>query len=433
MKCQLIVAICFTLLPFAHHQPKIAFATNYHQQQSSWQIVAALSKPLRALDMIDASNGWAVGNEGLIMRWNGIAWSIVSSPTTANLLAVSMISPNDGWAVGSGVILRWNGSNWVSVTSPVNTTLFGLDMVSDADGWAAGVGGAIARWNGTNWQTAQSPITQTAVSIRSLDMISSTSGWAVGGAINSNPGTRSILRWDGNAWNVFSSTTAFRLLAISFSSADVGIAVGSGGGAIMWNGTNWIESNLPNQNQVNGVKSTSPTAAWAVNIAGEIFRWNGTSWVNENSPVSQALNGIDMLSETEGWAVGDNAILRYQGAIPTSPLLVSNHPAGKKGSFFTLSASGFPANTQANIQINGYTFSSTIPVNASGVFTVVLNTDNADNGLYIVTARVNPEATTSLVITDSAPLQPQVGDGISLSIPASIAFNKQVYLSIVLR
>ena len=33
-----------------------------------------------------------------------------SSPTTANLADVSMVSANDGWAVGaSGTIIHWNG------------------------------------------------------------------------------------------------------------------------------------------------------------------------------------------------------------------------------------------------------------------------------------------------------------------------------------
>ena len=53
-----------------------------------------------------------------------------------------MVSSTDGWAVGdSGIIIRWDGSNWENVTSPTTKHLFSVDMINSTDGWAVGSDG----------------------------------------------------------------------------------------------------------------------------------------------------------------------------------------------------------------------------------------------------------------------------------------------------
>jgi len=49
-----------------------------------------------------------VGYSGMILRYGNSLWTAVSSPTTNNLRAVALPSPEEGWAVGdNGVILRY--------------------------------------------------------------------------------------------------------------------------------------------------------------------------------------------------------------------------------------------------------------------------------------------------------------------------------------
>jgi hypothetical protein len=106
-----------------------------------------------------ADEWWAVGDVGaalhanrtLIVRFNGSAWSAVTSPNqgTANngLNGVSMIS-GAGWAVGyyqSGgyqpLALHWNGTQW-SLNSPAafpSDSLFtGVDTLAGGTAWAVG-------------------------------------------------------------------------------------------------------------------------------------------------------------------------------------------------------------------------------------------------------------------------------------------------------
>jgi hypothetical protein len=64
--------------------------------------------------IVGPDDGWAVGEAGTILRWNGTDWSSWASPTTEDLYKVFMVSSGDGWAVGrSGTIIRWNGSGWI--------------------------------------------------------------------------------------------------------------------------------------------------------------------------------------------------------------------------------------------------------------------------------------------------------------------------------
>ena len=72
-------------------------------------------RALHAIDLVSPDDGWAVGQEGVILHWDGHAWSQVVSPVTATRLHdVDMVSPTDGWAVGDypGIILRWDGVHW---------------------------------------------------------------------------------------------------------------------------------------------------------------------------------------------------------------------------------------------------------------------------------------------------------------------------------
>jgi len=78
-----------------------------------------------------------------------LSWT---SPTTSNLYSVFMVNASDGWAVGSdGTIIRWNGTNWSTWASPTTRRLLSVFMVDTSDGWAVGYEGTIIRWIGTEW------------------------------------------------------------------------------------------------------------------------------------------------------------------------------------------------------------------------------------------------------------------------------------------
>jgi hypothetical protein len=60
-----------------------------------------------------------------------------------------MVAPDEGWAVGDvGTILRWDGTRWSLYRSSI-LVFYGLDMLSATDGWIVGNHGVVVRWVGT--------------------------------------------------------------------------------------------------------------------------------------------------------------------------------------------------------------------------------------------------------------------------------------------
>ena len=86
---------------------------------------------------------------------DGTQWSIVSLPASGTLHSLSAVSANDVWAVGNnGLILNWNGTQWGQVANPARqgAALEGVDALSANDVWAINLLGTVTeQWNGTQW------------------------------------------------------------------------------------------------------------------------------------------------------------------------------------------------------------------------------------------------------------------------------------------
>ena len=148
---------------------------------------------LNAVDMVSPADGWAVGEGGMIIHWNGIQWRQVASPITASLKSVAMVSASDGWAVGAdshdqGVILRWNGAVWQKYQSPTPVGLTSISMVSANDGWATGYGNDpvyarmvnnLLRWDGVDWTVYARNVGANGYGLDAISMSAANYGWAV--------------------------------------------------------------------------------------------------------------------------------------------------------------------------------------------------------------------------------------------------------------
>ncbi len=115
-----------------------------------------------------ASNIFAVGAGGKIVRFNGTSWSTMSSPTGRLLVRLSGSSASDVWAVGDSVVVHFDGTQWRDVQLGGNPgflrarspgpfqALFQIGI------WARGpkevyIGsdyGMIGRWDGQEWREA---------------------------------------------------------------------------------------------------------------------------------------------------------------------------------------------------------------------------------------------------------------------------------------
>jgi hypothetical protein len=114
---------------------------------------------------------------------------------------------------------------------------------------------------------------------------------------------------------------------------------------------------------------------------------------------------------------------------PPNATLVINYASGKPGSSFTLEGANFPVSSTATITVNG-TALGAVPTDSFGDLIFLLNTDQADVGDYVVTATVNPSASSRFILDSSKPIRPQEGQGIIFNVPSGL-ITHMIYLPVV--
>jgi hypothetical protein len=267
-----------------------------HYDGRTWSVVPSPNPGtghtiLRAVAGSAANDVWAVGfykpdpsstDRTLVLHWDGSSWKVVSSPSVGEggnfLDALTVVSPNDIWAVGTyikpdvgnrSLTEHWDGSSWKVVPSPNpgptglsyphGVYLYGVSAVAANDIWAAGYyyDGSIdetltTHWDGTAWTVVPSPSPGVHGNWFKRNTTTSTSdAWAVGWYTDAS-GTNETLteHWDGTAWSEVDSPnvpgTSDSLAGATSTSANDVWAVGfyeqSGTNYILtehWDGSSW--------------------------------------------------------------------------------------------------------------------------------------------------------------------------------------------------
>ena len=298
---------------------------------SAWVDDFTYNRILYDVDMLDTTYGWAVGQGGTLLEWNGSFWAAYTSPPSAavNLQGVSVISRTNAWAVGarnsfSNDIWHWDGVNWTAVTTPNTAPLNDVFMLNSGEGWVVGERGTIYRYNGaafliynTHW---------TSNGFYGLDFLDPRDGWAVG-VLNQSPPAYGLQHWNGTFWEEY-QPPAFQptLYDVDMVTTDAAWAVGSSGYIFKWNGTAWTRDTSPPSISLYSMSMLSATDGWAVGGSGNIVHYNGTAWTSYTSPTTSNLWSIDMVNANEGWAGGISGLmLHYQNGTWTA---LSPNPSG---------------------------------------------------------------------------------------------------------
>jgi len=349
----------------------MAFATSYSVvDPGHWSDVNQVATRLRSVFMLSPNTGWAVGDSGTILYWNGNEWALVQSPTPKDLYSVffpDVSNPNDGWIVGatdtlpggvvSPMILHWDGVGWVrldtsngiSWTTNQVGNLYGLFFLTPSDGWAVGAPGSLTnivhwsgRWGaGGSWTTKATP--DNAVTLYSVQVLSNTAtplgGYAVGG--KAGP-VGVVFSWDGATWSSYlGALPAANLRSISMiSSTDawaVGEAVGTNPVAIRLSGTTWggpmslSALGIRNLYSVVAIDANNAFAVGSLGSVGasDIIKFTAPSWTPVPSPATVDLWSVCRVSgSTPGssdiWSVGNWGTILWNTAgtwrVLTSPV-----------------------------------------------------------------------------------------------------------------
>ena len=316
----------------------------------TWEgVTSGTASNLRSIDCVDSLNCWAVGDGGVILRWDGRTWSQQLAPINKNLNSVDMVSKTEGWAVGDDkTILRYNNGNWTQwdlsdVPDAPSGNYVAVVMVPGATGRAPGgfiLSRSTARqipylyWDRSSGRWLLSRISEEAVLMNNMFAVPDGSyGVAVGN-------TASIHKYLGqDSWFIDGSSVDFsrvphlynaHLYQWASDALPVGWIVGQNSFFAYYTGAD-CRSSPPCWDEASGamvagvpatdyydVQVVARNRAWAVGDGGVIVRWDGSRWTQDAAVGGGALRGLYMLSTQEGWAVGDGGrIVRYR--IPNAP------------------------------------------------------------------------------------------------------------------
>jgi photosystem II stability/assembly factor-like uncharacterized protein len=165
----------------------------------TWKLMYRLenfdSSTLSDVWFIDDRRGWAVGEATIKEKSFSIIVTTMDGGShweeqyragegLSGLRAIRFTDETTGWAVGDGVILHTDdrGRHWTEQLHDPKRYFFALDMVTPTEGWAVGSGGLLLHTNngGTSWESQSLPIEKKDIWLSTVKFVNSRRGWVAG-------------------------------------------------------------------------------------------------------------------------------------------------------------------------------------------------------------------------------------------------------------
>nr|MBA3825935.1 hypothetical protein [Ktedonobacterales bacterium] len=135
---------------------------------------------MRAITIDDVGDGWAVGNDSLLLRLTQGGWKArTASSGFGDLWGVDHDTRGGAWAVGqNGLVVHLDNTGWQVYPALQTPTLRAVAFNRRGEAWAVGENGALAWFNGDAWSVpAEQP---TGSNLRSIAWLSDDEAWVVG-------------------------------------------------------------------------------------------------------------------------------------------------------------------------------------------------------------------------------------------------------------
>lgn len=278
------------------------------------------SKDINAVTMVNATNGWAVGYWGEILRYRNGKWVIFFTQATEYLQDVDFGNANFGIAVGyKGAGVVFNGTTWKSAALPTTANMWGVNVPPGQNtvAWAVGSGGNVYRWSGGAngyWSRVNIGIT---APLHDVNFSNETDGWLCG-----NRGR--VFHFTGEKWSAVNAATTQDFFCIYALSGNNVWAGGTNGHLFHYEGVSWVRTATPTTATIREMAFNGPTDGWAVCDGGIVLRYNGVEWktVDIEPPTTESFSGMYLVNAQTGWAVGKNGMIyeyrNFPAVTPTS-------------------------------------------------------------------------------------------------------------------
>jgi len=260
---------------------------------------------LGALWVVADNDVYAVG-VGVVLHYDGLAWSALPAPMTSfGLNAVWASTADEVVAVAQdGVVFLWRDGAWQTITPSAQVALFGIWGASLAELFVVGEMGAILRYDGTTWTPMTSNTQRTLYAVAGASASNLVAAGAAG----------TVQQYKGASWQAASGTplTGVTVRGVWTSGTKV-IAVGSEGtmGVIKTQDSAGWTTQASSTSSLLGVWGSADANAFAVGSTGVIEHYDGARWTSMSSGTTNALQAVAGTADNV-FAVGDTGtILRY--------------------------------------------------------------------------------------------------------------------------
>ncbi|MDF1545433.1 MAG: YCF48-related protein [bacterium] len=296
-------------------------------EKVSWTTVSdsPTDKVLHDVQFITSSLGWAVGDEGTILKYEDTAWVTLNSGTTFSLRGVYFADAKNGWVVGrNGVHLHttdggatWDIDSLVLVcndnSSPIRRHLNGIHFLSSTNGYAVGNNGHILKWT-TDSACANTVIyADTAINDSAKDTIVDSTV----DTILYTVGSIDTIAWYPDSVlfdTTFDSTIQWDITTTIFDFTDTIITIDSTVPVSTGSGFFRI-SNAQSDPKLDlwDVHFTDASNGWVVGKFGTISHTSdgGATWTNQKSATKETLRAVRFISPSTGWVVGHHGMILH--------------------------------------------------------------------------------------------------------------------------
>lgn len=298
----------------------IVLFNTFAQNKEKLKSDLIVDSPLLGVYFVSLTDGWAVGNDGIIMHTTdgGISWNLQGSNTNQTIEDITFIDKETGFAVGStNIVLKTTngGAEWINqnlVIGVVGDYGPNLNCVSfaDANNGIIVDGGILRTTNGgSDWEQQN----YYNLGINSVSFADSNTGIIVG-----NSGKIMRTTNSGASWTEQVNVTTEDLYDISFCNSDNGIAVGYNGTIIKTTngGIDWQKVSSGTSTSLYGIFFIDINNAVTVGNNGIILQTTngGTTWRAVNSRISDYLYDRYLLKvyfadSNNGFTVGAHGVI----------------------------------------------------------------------------------------------------------------------------
>ncbi|MDQ3020009.1 MAG: YCF48-related protein [Bacteroidota bacterium] len=316
------------------------------------------SVDLRNCTFADQLNGWAAGDDGVIIRTSDGGETFVVQNSTINYYIndIYFINKRLGWSVanefffvGSTILQTTNGGDiWTSKifpdTSIIFRTIYFLDSLT---GFLAGFGGVIYKTTdaGNSWFAALVDSSEfSGFPISRIKFVNNNLGFACGGYTDVAgviwKTTNGGLLWNAGAespepfYDLFIKDVQ-EIITVG-GDFEYGVQITKTSNA----GLNWNYSSLKMFGQAHSIDFRTENEAWMALGYAESWAFSsnaGITWISIPTVDSSGINSVDFADSLHGYAVGNGGvILKYNSLtstpnpvslkIPVSIILSQNYP-----------------------------------------------------------------------------------------------------------